>query len=512
MKALVIDALGAGKGNRLLTRDVIGCGPRWICGILEREGIEVRIMLCEEFLRSRPASEPELLLVSGMTMDLPAVRKVSRRCRKLGWRPLRVAGGPLCGSPEAVLRAGYDLAVIGEGERALESLLAGEKVDGIPGTAHTSGSDLEVNPPFPPLDQDAYNRYFPSTERITDYGTYFASRVYVEIVRGCSNFGRTKMELSDGRRCTECSQGCYTAKCIAGIPPGCGFCAVPGTFGPPKSRQPDLVSEEISRLVDLGVKRIVLSAPDFLDYFRGPSLMNPRKPRPNYRRIDEILRKVASATEGRAFVTIENVKPSLFDAESARMISRHLPGSEVHIGCETGDPEHSTALGRPSTPAEALDAVRIARRYGLRPYVYFIHGLPGQTPAIAERTSQLIRKMGPDVEKITVYRFKPLPASAFAGESQGPPSRTDPASHRISEAARQVNLSKKRAYIGRRMPGIVAERNFQKGGQVIVYPVQGGPIVTVPGSTSLIGKRVEVAPTRTISERLLAGRVVKLVG
>jgi radical SAM superfamily enzyme YgiQ (UPF0313 family) len=512
MKALVIDALGAGKGNRLLTRDVIGCGPRWVCGVLERGEIDVRIMLCEEFLRSRPPSAPDLLLVSGMTMDIPAIRKVSRRCRKLGWESLRIAGGPACGAPGSVLKAGYDLAVVGEGERALEALLAGEEMHSIPGTAHVSGSGLVVNQPLPPMDQDSYNRYMPSTDRITDYGTYFASRVYVEVVRGCSNFGRTRIELSDGRRCTECPQGCYTEGCREGIPPGCGFCAVPGTFGTPRSREPALLVEEISRLVEIGVKRIVLSAPDFLDYFRGTSLTDPRTPRPNHRRIDEMLENVASVAAGRAYVTIENIKPSLFDEESARIISRHLPGSEVHIGCETGDPAHSRALGRPSSPPESLDAVRMAKRYGLRPYVYFIHGLPGQTPAIADRSARLIREMGPDVEKITVYRFKPLPGSAFAGEPQGPPSRRDPASHAISEAAREVNLNKKDAYIGKRIPGIVAERNFQRGGQVIVFPLEGGPIVTVPGSNRLIGKRVKVAPTRAISERLLAGKVVEVLG
>ena len=191
-------------------------------------------MLCEEFLKSRPPSAPDLLLVSGMTMDIPAIRKVSRRCRKLRWESLRIAGGPACGAPGSVLKAGYDLAVVGEGERALERLLAGEEMHSIPGTAHVSGSGLAVNPPLPPMDQDSYNRYMPSTDRITDYATYFASRVYVEVVRGCSNFGRTRMELSDGRRCTECPQGCYTEYCREGIPPGCGFCAVPETDGPPR--------------------------------------------------------------------------------------------------------------------------------------------------------------------------------------------------------------------------------------------------------------------------------------
>ena len=508
----MVDALGSDKGARFLTRDVIGSGPRWICGILEAKAVKCHIELCEDFLRrTRTDSDLDLLLVSAMTMDLRALRRIGRKSRKIAPKALKIVGGPVCTSPERALAASkFDVAIIGEGELALESILAGQSYRRIPGVAYRKASGIVANPSSP-LDEINYNKYFPSINLITNYPTYFASRVYVEVVRGCSNFNRTRMELADGRICTRCVEGCGLPECPEGIPPGCGFCSVPSVFGPPKSRKIELVVREIRGLVEVGVRRIVLSAPDILDYYRGLDLRDPKKPRPNYEKLDELLKASVAAADDRAYLSIENVKPSLFDEEAARMIATNLPSCEVHIGCETGDEDHSQALGRPSSPSDAWKAVRIARDHGLKPYVYFIHGLPGQTMGSANKTSRLIRRMGPYVEKITVYRFKPLPGSAFEDEPAGPPRWKDEASNLISNAAKKINLEKKDSYLGRTLEVLAAERNFKRKGEIIGFPTRGGPIVSLSGSKELIGKKLKVKISQVISERLLSGELVEVL-
>jgi len=513
MKALMIDALSAGKGRRQLARDVIGAGPRWICGLLEASDAQCRIQLAEEFLRGRKtAPKPDLVLVSAMTMDMAAVKRIGRRVRKIYPEALRILGGPISTSPLRALKTSdFNLAVIGEGEKPMESILRGDDPEGIPGIAYTDDSGVLHSFPAKPLDEAGYNRYVPSVERIRDYPTFFASRVYVEILRGCSNFNRTTMPLADGRECTRCVEGCGLARCPEGIPPGCGFCSVPSTFGPPKSRDIGLIEEEIGGLVERGVRRIVLSAPDLLDYKRGEGLRDPRTPRPDYERLDELLGSAKEAA-GEARIFLENVKASLLDDEAAGVIAKNLPGAEIHIGCETGDERHSLALGRPSTPAETWRAVRIAKAHGLTPYVYFIHGLPGQTPQTARSTARLMGRMAPFVEKITVYRFKPLPGSAFEFEAPGPPAWQDGASRLIWETAKQINLKKKEAYIGRTMEVVVAEMNFERGDEVLGFPERSGPLVTFRGSPDLIGKRIRVRVVRAISDRLLFGEIFEAAG
>jgi len=132
--------------------------------------------------------------------------------------------------------------------------------------------------------------------------------------------------------------------------------------------------------------------------------------------------------EDHVYVSIENVKPRLFDDEAASIIAEHLPKSTIHLGCETGSEEHSFELGRPSSPSQALEATKTAVKHGLRPHVYFIHGLPGQTDETARKTIEIMNEMvRSGAEKITLYRFKPLPLSAFQACPPLPqPRRTKP--------------------------------------------------------------------------------------
>ncbi len=50
MNVIIVDALGAEKGYRKFSRDVIGAGPRSIAGVLERNGLDCKIVLAEHFL------------------------------------------------------------------------------------------------------------------------------------------------------------------------------------------------------------------------------------------------------------------------------------------------------------------------------------------------------------------------------------------------------------------------------------------------------------------------------
>ena len=82
MRPLIVDALASGRGKRLATRDVIGAGPRAVAGVLEMAGLSPRVALAETVLEGVVDLEAyNLLLVSGMTVDLTAVRRVVSKWR-----------------------------------------------------------------------------------------------------------------------------------------------------------------------------------------------------------------------------------------------------------------------------------------------------------------------------------------------------------------------------------------------------------------------------------------------
>ncbi|MFB0543487.1 MAG: radical SAM protein, partial [Candidatus Bathyarchaeia archaeon] len=365
MEVLVVDALGAGKGGRVATVDAIGAGPRTVVGVFERHGIYPRIATAAQiFTDSSMLDGVDLLLISAMSVDLPSVRRLARLWRRgEGCGPVLV-GGPLASNPyDAITRAGASIAVIGEGEKTLEELMelglekgelpSDEDLKGIPGIAFSEGGLLRVNRLRPVIPREEYDSFRPSTRVIVDYPLYFASRVYVEVLRGCSNYYRAVIPLPDGRRCSGCDK-CREGRlrerydCPVLIPPGCGYCSVPSLFGPPRSRSAENIVREVSKLLERGVRRIVLSAPDFLDYGRDllvepEPITDPRNPAPNYESIEELLScltEIPVMGEGEAVLMVENLKANLVSERAAQILGTYLPGSSVNIGCETGSRSH----------------------------------------------------------------------------------------------------------------------------------------------------------------------------
>ncbi len=531
-RVILVDCLARGRGERKATLDIVGVGPRSISGVLEGERVDVRIYVYEE-LAENPAImlDYDVLMVSAMSSDKGCAVRTLRYWREYGSGPA-IIGGPISEEYSFLLDKGYDLVVVGEGEKVVKALLDAGLRDGIlppvselnsiEGLAYKMNNRIVFTGRAPRLTRSELDSFKPSTRRIVDYPFYWGLRVYVEVVRGCSNFIRPRIKLANGTKCIDCNicrQGDLKQRlyCPVNIPPGCGYCSVPALYGPPRSRSINAVYDEVKELVNMGVTRIVLSAPDFLDYGRDwlvepLPLTNPREPPANIEAIEKLLKRLWSIPEissGEVVVMIENIKANLVDEEVARLIGEFLKDTPVHIGCETGSKKHAIDIGRPSTPEECIRAVELLARHGLRPYVYFIHGLPGQTIDTAVDTVNVMEEIfRKGAEKVTVYRFTPLPGTAFEGFPPGPPSIRDPASKLIDEKAIELNRDYKRKMLGREVEVVVVGR---RRGDGVAYPVRHGPVVIVEGGSMYYGYKVLVEIVDIISDRLVKGRVKRVL-
>ncbi|WP_456482171.1 B12-binding domain-containing radical SAM protein [Methanopyrus sp.] len=503
---LIVDALGAGKGWRVRSRDVIGAGPRTVASLLE-DDYEISLVPYEELQKSglNTAMDYDIVGVSIMTGDERAARRVFDHTRP---RTFRFIGGPGAADPNALLKTGADAAVIGEAEETLPELL--RRREPVRGTYFRRREEVE----FPGLRPISGRFARVNPEYIRAYAHRWAARVYVEVVRGCSNSYRTTLELPDGRRCSGCgncreSEGERRWECPEGIPPGCGFCSVPSMFGPARSRPLDEIVREVRGLAREGVHRVVLSASDVLDYGRGDVLTDPRNPPPNVDALRRLLRRTSRYVD---VLFVENVKACLVNREIAELLGEYCRGTSVSVGVETGDPELLRAIGKPFTLKEALRAIRLLRRAGLRPHAYFVYGLPGQTKRSARLTVRAMKRaVEVGAEKITVYRFRPIPASAFGDFPPGPGPRDDEASRLIADAARRLNEALKRKMIGKRVRVFVAEPDLRRPRDAVGWPVKGGPKVKLKGARELIGTECEVEITGVVSDKVVSGRVVRVL-
>ncbi len=524
MSVVIVDALSAGHGIRSSSRDSIGCGPRAIAGVLERADISCRIHRIEDILSTRRTLKGySHCAISGMSMDLPVIS----RCTAI-WRHTRPNGKVLLGGPIAtdwrntlqVCRP--DVLVVGEGEETLAQLvdrgILHDEIDltEIRGIAYLEGNNTIFTGERRLIPEDVLWREFPpSTVRVIDYRAYQASRVYVETVRGCSNFNRAKITLPDGRECSHCGncdspESTRRQRCPEGIPPGCGFCSVPNIWGPPRSRPIESVVAEVRELVELGVHRIVLESPDFLDYSRGLYPMtNPCEPPANIDAISDLLKtlvEIPEISDGDCHISIENMKACLFSDQVARSISGVLSHISPNIGLETGSPEHAERIGKCGGPADVLRAVRTAVKYKMNPYVYFIYGLPGEDENTVRESEDMMKELSEaGAERIILYGFRALPGSAF--EEFRSASERDPIGKRLRRVAEKINYQKKKDYVGETIRGIAAEPSFDHHGYTMIYPLTDGPLMTVSGGYSP-GTLVRVKIEEVISAGLVKGVVV----
>jgi radical SAM superfamily enzyme YgiQ (UPF0313 family) len=524
MRALVVDATASGRGERKATRDAIGAGARAVSGVLERNGLEARIAEVKRVLFDGELLDSyNILLLSGMTTDIPAIRVVTKRWRRRG---PAILGGPVASDPErALAKTCCDVAVVGEGEQTLEELLRMGLRDGalprpedlksVRGIAYLDEGEPVLNQLRPFMRRREYDEYRPSTKTVRDYSLFYAARIYVEVLRGCSNYQRARIGYIGGAcdGCGTCSKGGLEERyyCPKGIPPGCGYCSVPSLFGPPRSRSVEHIVDEVEALLREGVKRIVLSAPGFLDYGRDllvepDPLTDPRRPEPNYEELERLLSRLTElpgVAEGLASIMVENLKASLVTKRAAALLGKYLPGTAVSIGFETGSEKHSGLLGRPSTPTETLTAIERLRKGGLSPYAYFIHGLPGQSAETVDETVRAIaRSREAGAERVIIYRFQSLPMSTFCGEPSGAPYVKDALSRRIHDAARTANLETKGGLAGKRLRVVIAEPYERDRKYFVAYPMLHGPVALVEGDFRK-GDVIDVNVTGIASERMV---------
>ncbi|TFG33789.1 B12-binding domain-containing radical SAM protein [Candidatus Thorarchaeota archaeon] len=523
-RILVIDALSAGTGIRRSSRDSIGCGPRTVCGVFEKHDIDCRIIRVEDVATKKNMLRKfDHLAISAMTMDFPAVSALVKFWRRSKKKGRIVLGGPIASDSSLLKDLNVELFVIGEGETTLEELILKgffeEDIDltKIDGCAFLLNNKIHVTRNRKLLSSEALSiEYHPSTTRIIDYQAYQASKVYVEVTRGCSNFRRTTLPTKDGYQCSDCgncdSSDPHTRlNCPENIPPGCGFCSVPSTWGFPRSRSINTIVEEIRELVILGVHRIVLESPGFLDYMRGMEpLTDPCYPPANLTAIRELLEKINALPQvasKEVHIAIENMKACLFTEEVAGTLVKALPLTSPNIGLETGSEQHMREIGKCGSPSDVISAVAIAARYGMKPFVYFIYGLPGETPESVTESLNIMRAVSKaGAERIILYGFRALPGSAFEGY---PDSKVkDDLGLILRQEADLINRQKKENYLGLVLRGVAAEPSWNSHGYTMIYPLAEGPLMTVHGGYSP-GTLLSVRITKVLSGGLLEGEVVQ---
>ena len=88
----------------------------------------------------------------------------------------------------------------------------------------------------------------------------------------------------------------------------------------------------------------------------------------------------------------------------------------IGFGVESGSDEILERIGKGATVEQARRALAMCREAGIRPYAFFMVGLPGETERTAAQTLDLIRTIGADFIEMNVP--VPFPGTRLAEEAE----------------------------------------------------------------------------------------------
>ncbi len=380
----------------VVTPEHYNYGSMVIAGVLRDLGHHVEIRKGFEGVSS------EVVFISlQSTIHLLRYREIINRMEGF-----RVVGGPVSIDPEMVFRyLDVDLVIQGEGEDKVEGVMelaAGRcGPEDVPGAAFRSGDGVFMNPTSP---CPSMRRPLPLVPGDIGRENIRGASVYIETHRGC--------------------------------PGNCTFCQVPEFFGRNvRSRPVEDIVAEVREFRKSGARRFAISGGTGTLY--GSS---------KFRGIDgeafrTLLRGIGEVT-GRRNLTVPDIRVDMVNPDVLEAISEYTNGW-VFYGIESGSRRILRRMKKGISPDQVVDAVELAREYGLKVAGSFIVGYPSEEEDDYRETLELADELMLDDYFVSIA--EPLPGTELGEEVVDLPPEENPVFMK-SENRRFESVAEERAF------------------------------------------------------------------
>ena len=294
---------------------------------------------------------------------------------------LHFAGGVhATAETEATLRAGFDLATIGEGEKTvvqiLQKILAGGDFRTVKGVAYIDGSGKFVsNGTSDLIELDDFPPFAPKIPRVNP----------IEITRGCVY--------------------------------ACSFCQTPFMFKARfRHRSVENICEHVRFMQDIGARDVRFITPTSLSYGSNDNTVQPDK-------IEELLSSVHASlkSDGRLFFGTfpSEVRPEHVSPKALKIIKKYCSNNNIVMGGQSGSANVLNKNHRGHDVESIRRAVRYCVEEGFLPNVDLIFGLPGETPRDLKATLELADELTTLGARIHGHTFMPLPGTPLKNALPG---------------------------------------------------------------------------------------------
>ena len=91
---------------------------------------------------------------------------------------------------------------------------------------------------------------------------------------------------------------------------------------------------------------------------------------------------------------------------------------EIKYGIESGSPRILKLMNKQITIDEIKRAISITHNVGIRVKAFILHGFPGENIESTMETIQLLEELKEKIDRISLFRFVPLPGSPAYDNAQ----------------------------------------------------------------------------------------------
>jgi len=346
-------------------------GLAWIAAVLEREGIEVKVIDAptiglseQEFMKIIDTWSPDIVGISSLTPTIYLAYRTAKITKDVDSNIKVIIGGPHATFmwSDILAECPYiDYVVIGEGEyTALELVKTLEKngdVSNVRGIAYRNKDSRPVFTGIRPLIKNLDELPPPARHLLPmDKYTLFGKPIRIAHIMA--------------------SRGC---------PYGCAFCSTSYFFGRRvRFRSPELVAEEIEECIcKYKTKAVVFTDDEFTI---------------NHRWLLKFLNELKERK-----LDIKWSCGSRVDTVNKEIL-KHMVNSGctgIYYGVESGSQEILDKIGKKITLKQAEDAIKSSKELGIMTVATFILGLPWETIDDMKKTASFALKLDPDYAQFT---------------------------------------------------------------------------------------------------------------
>jgi threonylcarbamoyladenosine tRNA methylthiotransferase MtaB len=225
----------------------------------------------------------------------------------------------------------------------------------------------------------------------------------------------------------------------------CSYCAIPYSRGPIKSRNPVSVINEVSSLIDSGVKEIILSGINTGTYGKDLGSINLAK------LIEKIIVEIPNLYRLRlSSIELMEITDELLDviAKYPEKIARHL-----HIPLQSGSNGVLKRMERKYSMEEYFSKIDIIKnRFAdIAITTDCLAGFVGETIEEFEETCESFRKIGFAESHIFPYSIRPN-TKAYNMPNHLKPEVIKERAHKLQSLAKELSLEYKNKFIGKTLP------------------------------------------------------------